>query len=179
MGHLINNSAPSDILGDGMLFVGNASCAELHGAEYDMVVNCTANLPFASPGSPQVQVRIPVDDCPEDSLPLFIALRDTTVLRDMEDVMARGGRVLVHCMAGAQRSAAVAACFLVARRGLDPEAAIHRVRSARPAAFFFGIVNLRAAIERAVELIDPTPPTPLCDPTPPFDPTPPCDPIPP
>ena len=77
--------------------------------------------------------------------------------------MGRGGRVLVHCMAGAQRSspssesssttsAAGAACFLVARRCATPDEAVRHIKRVRPAAFFFGIVNFQRAIDRAVEL---------------------------
>ena len=136
---MINNSAPSDIL-DGLLFVGNAACAERSGGDFDLVVNCTKNLP--APHEPGTRfLRLPVDDGPEEALTLFRLLRETDALRAIDETLARGGRCLVHCMAGDQRSAAVAACFLVSHRGLDADAAIAYVRARRPAAFFFGIVN--------------------------------------
>ena len=141
---MINNSVPSDIL-DGLLFVGNAACAEQSGGDFDLVVNCTKNLP--APPEPGTRfIRLPVDDDPDEALALFRLLRETDALRAIDGTLAMGGRCLVHCMAGAQRSAAVAACFLVARRGLDADAAIARVRARRPAAFFFGIVNFERTI---------------------------------
>lgn len=143
-GGIVNTSAPSDVL-DALLFLGNARCAEEHGALFDMVVNCTKNL-SAAPVPGQRYVRIPIDDDPRDAQALFHALRDTSVLDDIEETLASGKRCLVHCMAGAQRSAAVVACFLVARRGFDPDAVVAYVRSRRPVAFFFGIVNFEAAI---------------------------------
>ena len=67
----VDHSVASDVLGDGRLYVGNHVCAAKQGAEFDLVVNCTPNLPFAASESGQVQVRIPVDDCPDDAVPLF------------------------------------------------------------------------------------------------------------
>ena len=152
----VNASDPSDILDDALLFVGNARCAEEHGASFDLVVNCTKNLPLPAAKEGRKDIRIPIDDDPHDALSLFQILRDTSVLDDIDATLARGGRCLVHCMAGAQRSAAVAACFLVARRGFAPDAAVRHVRARRRAAFFFGIVNLERAIAMA-SLLRPLP----------------------
>ena len=49
-------------------------------------------------------------------------------------------------MAGAQRSAAVAACYLVAKRGMVASSAISLVRLKRKVAFLFGIVNFEQTI---------------------------------
>ena len=147
----INNSDPSDIL-DGRLFLGNARCADDFGATFDMVVNCTKNLVAAAPVDGQLYTRIAIDDDPLYVPELFRVLSQTAVLDDIERTISGGGRCLVHCMAGAQRSAAVVACFLVARRGLDPDAAVRYVRSRRPAAFFCGLVNFEKTIAMIANL---------------------------
>ena len=150
---IINNSDPSDVL-DGLLFVGNATCAEQRSGEFDLVINCTKNLPWssASASSRTRFIRLPIDDDPGESLSLFQALRETDALRLIDVALSNGARCLVHCMAGAQRSAAVAACFLVARRGYDVDAAIAHVRIHRPAAFFFGIVNFERTIRMCADV---------------------------
>jgi hypothetical protein len=142
--YMMNASEPSDILDDGTLFLGNAACAEEHGGSFYMVVNCTTNLPFAL-GS-QLCIRVPVQDDPFDSVPLFQIMRDTPVLEDMHAAILGGKRVLVHCAAGAQRSPAVVACYLVKHHGMAPNTAIAFIRARRKVAFFW-TVNLRRAIQ--------------------------------
>ena len=148
----MNASEPSDILGDSLLFVSNAKGAELHSDRFDFIVNCTKNLPFHSERDSQRHVRLPIDDVPEEAFTLFSMMRDSHLLQDIDDALLRKEKVLIHCMAGAQRSAAVAASFLVAQRCFEPKEAIREIRAKRPAAFFFGIVNFQKTIERAVEL---------------------------
>lgn len=128
------------------LDVGNDRCAELFGPRYDMVVNCTPNLPF--PDEAAVCRRVPLNDDPFDSVPLFQLMRDSAILDEMREFIRDGKRVLVHCNAGAQRSPAVAACYLVKHQnGMTPQEAIALIRSKRRAAFFWG-VTLRSGIER-------------------------------
>ena len=96
----VNTPDPSDIL-DGLLFLGNARCAEIHGTAFDLVVNCTKNLPM--PIREDIKdndirdIRIPIDDDPGHALMLLKILR--------------------------------------------------YIRSRRPAAFFFGIVNFQETID--------------------------------
>ncbi len=54
------------------------------------------------------------------------------------EALAAGQRVAVHCAGGRGRTGTLLACYLV-HRGLDPDAAIARVREARP-----GSVETRA-----------------------------------
>jgi ADP-ribosyl-[dinitrogen reductase] hydrolase len=56
-----------------------------------------------------------------------------TVGASLRDRLRRGERILVHCRGGRGRAGMIAAVLLV-EMGEDPEAAIRRVRSARPGA---------------------------------------------
>lgn len=49
----------------------------------------------------------------------------------IETSIAGGGRVLVHCNAGIGRTGTLLACFL-AHQGVEPEAAVRRIRTERP-----------------------------------------------
>ncbi len=111
-------------------------------------------LPFAT-DVPQLQaegVRAVVNTCEESAGPLAAyaragipQLRIPTVdfspprledillaLAFMREHAARGETVLVHCKAGRGRSATVALCWLIAERGLTPEAAQAVLQEKRP-----------------------------------------------
>jgi atypical dual specificity phosphatase len=49
----------------------------------------------------------------------------------IEAAVAAGQRVAVHCAAGLGRTGTLLACYLV-RQGMDPDAAIARIRALRP-----------------------------------------------
>jgi atypical dual specificity phosphatase len=50
------------------------------------------------------------------------------------DWLAQGERVYVHCRAGMQRSATVAAAIIMLRDGLDAPAALEHIRARKPSA---------------------------------------------
>ncbi len=124
------------------LWVGGwrAAQRELNGGvEYDLIVTCRteSECPHTYDcAAPQVR-RIAVRDDPLDGPRLLAILQETDVLDDVDRTLAGGvGRVLVHCAMGVQRSAAVAACFLMRHRGHTPLSAVALVRRRRPEAFF-------------------------------------------
>jgi hypothetical protein len=53
--------------------------------------------------------------------------------REVRDILVNGGKVLIHCKGGLGRSGTIAARLLV-ELGVEPDAAIRRVRQARPGA---------------------------------------------
>lgn len=63
-------------------------------------------------------------------LPGHIELAATTVL----DWLDEGERVYVHCRAGMQRSAVVAAAIVALHEGVEPQEALKRVRERNPRA---------------------------------------------
>ncbi|MBI3724727.1 dual specificity protein phosphatase family protein [bacterium] len=73
--------------------------------------------------------RVPILD---DSWPRRSSLE--RAIRWIDERVARGQKVYVHCAAGRGRSVTVAASWLVVRRGLTTAEAIARIRAARPAA---------------------------------------------
>lgn len=65
----------------------------------------------------------------------------------IERALAGGGRVLVHCVYGQSRSAALAAAYGVLRRGLSSGAALAAVRAGRPC------VSINAGFLHQLELL--------------------------
>lgn len=142
-----SDPGPSEIVTG--LYVGSERDARENSSSFDLVVNCTPHVPYYTAAH---HVRLAVQDDPFDAPKLYDALQRGTsqdVLARIHDCLRNEEQVLVHCQAGAQRSAAVAACYLVAHTGLTTQEAVEQVRCQRPIAFFFG-VNLIDTI-RAVE----------------------------
>lgn len=107
------------------------------------VFNATKDIPFA----PTVQhaYRVPVDDNLEPSeINNLRRWAPEAVYKIIREYRAERP-VLIHCYAGMQRSAALAAMTLIALKDFDAEKAIKFVRDRRSVAFF-PVANFKDAI---------------------------------
>jgi|APCry1669189665_1035243.scaffolds.fasta_scaffold28028_1 protein-tyrosine phosphatase len=69
-----------------------------------LVVNCTKDLPMKGFG-----LRIPVDDAPDENSKMYDAFHKVVPwIRDHQNQ-----KIVIHCAAGQQRSAAVVAAYLL------------------------------------------------------------------
>lgn len=109
----------------------------------NVVFNCTKDLPF-SPLIPH-QYRIPVDDNLKPAEINNMALWSPEIAYKMIREYKRGGRILVHCHAGMQRSAAAVAIMLIAMSGQPASVVMPYIRSKRQITFF-PEANFRDAI---------------------------------
>ncbi len=100
----------------------------------EVVFNCTKNLSF-SPSIPN-KYRIPLDDNLEEEEIRNMALWSNEIAFKIIVEYLSGKAILVHCMAGMQRSAAAVAMFLIAFQKLRASDAIQYVKHKRPVAFF-------------------------------------------
>lgn len=92
-------------------------------------------------------IRIPVNDTPDECENFLEYIYETDVLKKMNQSISEGKPVLVHCYAGAQRSCALVACYLMEYCLVTPEEAMEHIRKCRPIAFFCG-ANFLLAIRR-------------------------------
>lgn len=98
------------------------------------VVNCTKDLPLYHDG-----VRVSVDDSGrmEDIQKLLTFLPD--IVQTIDDKLRQGKTVIVHCLAGQQRSPTVVAAYLMWKKKITPTEAIAEVKAKRREAFFCGV----------------------------------------
>lgn len=149
------------------LFLGGreaATSAALHARmRFALVVNVTNDVPRVKPASPGCEyVKVGVEDNGRAREVAKLAAALPATVGRICAALDAGGRVLVHCLMGRQRSAAVVAAVLMARdRGLDADAAIARVRAAKRDAFF-PEPNFRGALLgwRGGDEAQPPPPLP-------------------
>jgi hypothetical protein len=98
-----------------------------------VVFNCTKNLPF-SPLIP-IKYRVPVDDNLEEEEIRNMELWAGEIAFKMIAEYKEGKTILVHCMAGMQRSAAAIAFMLIAYTHKSANELIPFIQSKRRIAF--------------------------------------------
>ncbi len=113
----------------------------------NVVFNCTKNLPF----SPMIEIkyRIPVDDNLEEQEIRNMELWSGEIAYKIISEYIGGKTILVHCMAGMQRSAASIAFFLIGffkMRALD---SMRFIKEKRMVAFY-----PRANFGRSIDYFD-------------------------
>ncbi len=107
------------------------------------IVNCTKDLPMLS----KVGQRVAVDDDKNQESILGMAAMLESVTKEMHRQLTEANRVvIVHCLAGQQRSPTVIAAYLMRYHGCTQEDAILYVRARKRDAFFWS-VNFERALE--------------------------------
>jgi len=112
-----------------------------------VVFNCTKNLPF-SPIIP-IKYRIPVDDNLEEEEIRNMELWSSEIAYKMMNEYREGKTILVHCMAGMQRSAASVAFFLISFLKIRALDAMKMIKEKRMIAFY-----PRANFGRSIDYFD-------------------------
>ena len=105
----------------------------LRGNHIDVVINCTKDLPFKMVAP--TQYRVPLDDNLEEVEIRNAALWSYEIAYTIMKHWKKGDRILIHCMAGRQRSAASIAMFLIFQKHFTTRQAIAYLREKRPVAF--------------------------------------------
>jgi hypothetical protein len=98
-----------------------------------VVFNCTKNLPFC-PLIP-IKYRVPVDDNLEEDEIRNMQLWSAEITFKMMAEYISGKPILVHCMAGMQRSAASLAMMLIAYKKIRAQDAMKIIKDRRNIAF--------------------------------------------
>jgi len=155
-----------------LIWVGNQAaagdCNVVKAHKITMIVNCTSHLPFyhkkcnSGHCSNVKYVRIPVGDPGPPETPGWHGKSEIDtmyrmmpyVCKQIRQELLAGGRVLIHCHAGAQRSAGLAAGYIMRYHcpaGWDRDRryaeSVHWLVKKRPAAFFGGTsVNFKEAL---------------------------------
>jgi hypothetical protein len=99
----------------GRLWLGNKNDVKKMAKKMTLVVNCTSHLPTSAC---EKNIRLPVYDPGPDCVPSqyiqkkYIRLAPK-IVKEIHREIGRGGKVLVHCHVGAQRSAALVLLYLV------------------------------------------------------------------
>jgi protein tyrosine phosphatase len=113
--------------------------------QFDIIINCTKELPFCDLNCKQI--RIPIDDNlePIEIENLYKCLDMITEFIHIQ--LLKGKKIFVHCFAGVQRSASVIVAYLLRYSGLSLDECIKCVLSKRPI-IFQPMCNFRPALDK-------------------------------
>ena len=138
--------SPAQIMHD---ILPNLYLSGFHGVPRDFadgnffVVNCTKDLPMLSERGIRVAVN---DDGNMESMDdMYRAM--LTIPDVIHAEMSQGIPVVVHCLAGQQRSPAIVCAYLMRYRGWTMVEAIQWIREKKKDAFFWK-VNFQEPLER-------------------------------
>lgn len=109
------------------------------------VFNCSKDLPFLN-NLDQKHYRVPVHDNLQEKEIVHLGNISFQTIASLDKELKKGKCVLVHCYAGAQRSAAVVTMYLIYKYKMKPGEAIKTVKKMRPQAFPRSI-NFKRAID--------------------------------
>jgi dual specificity phosphatase 12 len=126
------------------IYVGDHTSPSLDPvASFDLIVNCTKDLPTNSRGIREI--RVPVDDAEFENDAMFGYLPGVT--NEIQKVWSNGGTILIHCFAGISRSASVCAAYLMRYQGfMSVQETVRFMKTKRP--IVFGNANFRFALEK-------------------------------
>jgi len=121
------------------LWLGNRNAAMdiqwLRDQQIDTIFNCTKDIPFKQDSAPRLY-RVPLDDNLQPEEIRNLEHWSYELAYKIAKERAEGHRILVHCAAGVQRSAATIAIYLIATYRCTTDEAIAFIKSKRPIAFF-------------------------------------------
>lgn len=122
------------------LWIGSAgdskSLAFMRAHDVRLVVNCSRDLPCRF-GKEVAYVRVPVNDAPDDLHEQATMLECLPkAVQAIDRTLRAGHAVLVHCYAGMQRSAAVAAAYLMWKLGYGAKQAMRRINAQKRETFY-------------------------------------------
>ena len=124
------------------LYLGNYKSPDFCNGKVSLIINCTKDLPLTETET----IRIPINDDPSECDNLLQFIEDNNILEKIHSTIIGGQSVLVHCKAGAQRSCAVVALYLIKYYKTQPSEAIEYIKKRRAIAFF-GHVNFMKALQ--------------------------------
>jgi protein-tyrosine phosphatase len=132
------------------LWLGNFqdACSEKWISQFDIVINCSKELPFSNEHCKQI--RIPIDDNlePLEIENLYKCLDMITEYIHVQ--LLKGKKIFVHCFAGIQRSPTVIIAYLVRYTGLSLDECIKCVTSKR-SIVFQPMCNFRPALDKFIK----------------------------
>ena len=112
-----------------------------------VVVNATRSIPFNKKLHTIANIRIPVEDDMKRYSNKLLYHHFNQVTNKINYYLKNDYTVLVHCVAGRQRSCSIVAAYLMRYKNCNYHEAIEYIKKRRPFAFFLN-VNFKYALHK-------------------------------
>lgn len=130
------------------LYVGNYNAALdpniITSHNIHTIVNCTKKKDRINMNVDYLQ--IPLDDPPSNGDIEYVNINFIPIVTFISNAINSGKNVLVHCIMGAQRSAAIAAIYLMVKFKVNYMVAVQFIKSRRPICFFGNINYINSLV---------------------------------
>ena len=121
------------------IYLGNYKSSKLdiiNKESFDVIVNCTPKLPFYSHKTKNYRINVKDDLAYHSNILLTQYIHK--ILPILHHHIRNNKKILIHCRAGMQRSAAVTTCYLMKYHSLNSDYAMKYIKKRRPVAFLSG-----------------------------------------
>jgi dual specificity phosphatase 12 len=99
----------------------------------DVIINCSKDIPFSV--SYTNNIRIPIEDDLQKSEMVTLYKLLPEITRKIHDYLSNNKKILVHCYAGKQRSAALIVAYCIRYLGLSLNDAVILLKTRRKIVF--------------------------------------------
>ena len=125
--------------------------------KYDVVINCTPDIPFHPELVESQRIRLNLIDIPDisENNKMYDLIKPT--IETIDDILhtSKTMNILVHCYMGRQRSAAIVAAYIMYRYNTTANEAIIFIKNKKPDAFFGSVTFINALFRWQTEIQKP------------------------
>ena len=116
------------------LLIGNSNDAQNESENFDLIINCTENIPFYTKNEKIKLIRIEIKDLFEENDSMYNYFEFTSDL--INEYLINNKKILVHCQQGMSRSVTIVAAYFIKYQNMNVSNVIKFLKSKRRESFF-------------------------------------------
>ena len=117
--------------------------------DIDVIINCTTqnSLVYPSTKKERIVYNIPINDPPTPNDTEYLNNNFINIVMFMEEYVKSKKNILVHCVAGSQRSSTIVTIYIMCKFGFEINSICKFLQSKRPICFFCNQINYISSLK--------------------------------